>query len=90
MEEKILPSSPTDNNAYLLKLDKDMQTPQNLNEASTLFKNSKAAKKLFGNQFVNHYCATRDWEYQQFKRSKKPFNSKKISNWELNRYFEII
>ena len=90
LKEKILPSASTDNNAYFLNLQENMQTPKNLKEASSLFKNSQPAQELFGDRFVKHFSATRDWEYLQFKRSKKPFHNKRISYWELNRYFEII
>jgi glutamine synthetase len=90
IEEKIKPSLPIKGSAYREKLDQQSLTPQNLKEAISLFKSSEAAQKLFGNIFVNHYSANREWEYKQFKKSKKPFRKEQISNWELNRYFEII
>ena len=31
---------------------------------------------------VRHYSATRDWEARQFRRA--------VTDWELERYFEII
>ena len=40
------------------------------------------ARKLFGNAFVEHYAATREWEERQFRRH--------VTDWELARYFEII
>jgi glutamine synthetase len=45
-------------------------------------KESPIAKELFGNEFVNHYTGTREWEWRQF--------SKVVTDWELKRYFEII
>jgi len=56
--------------------------PTNLNEAAQQMKNSDIAKKLFGNDFVDHFTKTRDWEWKQF--------SKQITDWELKRYMEII
>ena len=43
---------------------------------------SKAARDLFGDAFVEHYAATREWEEREFRRA--------ITDWELARYFEII
>jgi glutamine synthetase len=37
---------------------------------------------LFGNEFVEHYAATRHWEEREFRKA--------ITDWELARYFEII
>jgi glutamine synthetase len=54
----------------------------NLFEATKIMKNSKIAKELFGAEFVEHFCMTRDWEWREF--------SKNVTDWELKRYFEII
>ena len=35
-----------------------------------------------GDAFVDHYAATRDWEEREFRRA--------ITDWEMERYFEII
>ncbi len=43
---------------------------------------SKAARELFGDEFVEHYAATRQWEEREFRKA--------ITDWELARYFEII
>ncbi|WP_166335076.1 glutamine synthetase family protein [Sphingobacterium chungjuense] len=56
--------------------------PSNLYEANQQMKNSPIAQELFGNKFVEHFCATRDWEWQQFAQH--------VTDWELKRYFEII
>jgi len=37
---------------------------------------------LFGDEFVEHYANSREWEEREFR--------KHISDWELARYFEII
>ena len=79
-------------NAYEAKINKTLQTPKSLGEATDIFKNSEAAKKIFGTQFVNHFSMSRDWENSQFENQRKLFerNSLEISEWELKRYFEII
>ena len=38
--------------------------------------------QLFGEAFVEHFVATREWEERQFRRH--------VTDWELKRYFEII
>jgi len=45
-------------------------------------KGSKAARALFGDDFVDHYASTREWEEREFR--------KHITDWEMSRYFEII
>ena len=56
--------------------------PRNLQEATEQMKHSEIAKELFGEAFVSHFSATREWEWRQF--------SKAVTDWELKRYFEII
>jgi glutamine synthetase len=56
--------------------------PKNLLEASTAMKESALAKELFGEEFVDHFTRTREWEWHQF--------SKVVTDWELRRYLEII
>ena len=43
---------------------------------------SKPARGLFGEDWVEHFAATREWEEREFR--------KHIIDWELARYFEII
>jgi len=56
--------------------------PRNLREANALFSESGPARKAFGNEFVDFFSMTRDWEVQQFERA--------VTDWELERYFESI
>jgi glutamine synthetase len=56
--------------------------PRTLEEAAQRFERSKIAHELFGAEFVEHFSATRHWEWQQF--------GKAVSDWELARYFQII
>ena len=43
---------------------------------------SAAARELFGDTFVDHYAATREWEEREARKA--------ITDWQLARYFEII
>jgi glutamine synthetase len=39
-------------------------------------------RDLFGDEFVDHFACTREWEEREFR--------KHISDWELAPYFEAI
>ncbi len=56
--------------------------PRNLGEANCLFRSSALAREWFGDAFVDHYAATREWEVRQAERA--------VTDWELARYFEAI
>jgi glutamine synthetase len=62
--------------------DGPLRLPTTLAEATQLFQKSKAARALFGAEFVDHYARTRDFEVRSFDRA--------VTDWELARYFEII
>ena len=56
--------------------------PATLYDAAERLLASKPARALFGDEFVEHYAATRQWEEREFRKA--------ITDWELARYFEII
>jgi len=56
--------------------------PKNLWDATQAMKNSDIPKQLFGEEFVNHFVATREWEWREF--------SKAVTDWETKRYFEVV
>jgi glutamine synthetase len=56
--------------------------PKNLWEASQQMKHSSLARELFGDEFVEHFTSSREWEWRQF--------AKAVTDWELKRYLEII
>jgi len=66
----------------------DQEFPEHLKLSSTLWdaaqrlNSSTVARSYFGDEFVEHYSASREWEEREFR--------KHISQWELSRYFEII
>ena len=51
-------------------------------DAAQRLKGSQAARELFGDAFVEHFAASREWEEREYRRH--------VSDWELDRYFEII
>jgi len=56
--------------------------PGNLHEATKQMKASSVAKEILGEQFVEHFTQTREWEWRQ--------HLKAVTDWEYKRYFEII
>ncbi|MCS6971626.1 MAG: glutamine synthetase family protein [Leptospiraceae bacterium] len=56
--------------------------PRNLHEATERLAESKIAREIFGEEFIAHFVATREWEWRQFQDA--------VTDWELRRYFEII
>ncbi len=56
--------------------------PRTLKDATAVLAASRAARQIFGAEFVDHYVLTREWEVRQFERA--------VTDWELRRYFEVI
>ncbi len=82
IEHKLEPTERVTGNAYELPPSQELGLPSTLWEAAQRLKGSKAARSLFGDAFVEHFAATREWEEREFR--------KHITDWELARYFEII
>jgi len=82
IEHEIEPDGPITGNAYDKKFPKRLRLPRTLWDAAQGLKSSKAARAWFGDAFVEHYAATREWEEREFR--------KHITDWEMERYFEII
>jgi glutamine synthetase len=82
IENELEPDDPIAGNAYDLPADGPRAVPQTLWDAAQRLKASRAARDLFGDAFVDHFAATREWEEREFR--------KHISDWELARYFEAI
>ncbi len=84
VRQKLAPPEPVTGNAYEVEdsLPPERQLPGTLRQANQLFTQSAMARRAFGDEFVDHYSATRDWECREFERS--------ITDWELARYFEIV
>ncbi|WP_128546926.1 glutamine synthetase family protein [Larkinella soli] len=71
---------PTEGNGYADL--RNGRLPANLWEATQVMKTSELAADLFGTGFVEHFTATREWEWRQYARA--------VSDWELKRYFELV
>jgi glutamine synthetase len=82
IEHRIEPEAMVTGNAYDRKYPSRLALPRTLWDAAQRLKASRAARDLFGDAFVEHFAATREWEEREFR--------KHVSDWELARYFEII
>ncbi|VAV94061.1 glutamine synthetase family protein [hydrothermal vent metagenome] len=82
IENKIEPDAGIVGTAYNQKFPAKRQLPRTLMEAAGRLKRSKPAREVFGDEFVDHYSATREWEEREFRKA--------ITDWEMQRYFEII
>jgi glutamine synthetase len=58
------------------------RAPRTLIETARIFRASKIARDWLGDAFVDHFAATREWEWRQWQDG--------VTDWELKRYFEII
>jgi glutamine synthetase len=58
------------------------RAPRSLKRSTVAFRQSALARDWFGDTFVEHFAATREWEHRQWQDA--------VTDWELKRYFEII
>jgi glutamine synthetase len=56
--------------------------PRTLADAVRLFRESRLAREWLGEDFVDHYASTREWEVRQYEKA--------VTDWELARYFESV
>jgi len=69
-------------NAYDQQHPQHLALPRTLWESAQALKSSAEGRDLFGDAFVEHFAASREWEEREFR--------KHITDWEMERYFEII
>jgi glutamine synthetase len=82
IDNQVEPDPPTEGDAYDQRFPKRLRFAATLWEAAQRLKGSRMARDWFGEAFVDHYAATREWEEREFR--------KHITDWEMERYFEII
>ncbi len=82
IEYELEPEPEIKGNSYEQTHNPELSLPRTLWEAAQKLKFSNAARALFGQEFVAHFVASREWEEREFR--------KHITDWELDRYFEII
>src|SRR5690606_5933687 len=55
------------------------EIPRTLEQATAALKKSETAREILGEDFVDHYVRTREWEILQARTA--------VTDWELARYF---
>jgi glutamine synthetase len=82
IEHAIEPELQVEGNAYTQQFPAHLTLPATLWDAAQRLKGSAMAQDWFGNEFVEHFAASREWEEREFRKA--------VTDWELARYFEII
>ena len=82
IENRIEPEPFVEGSAYEQAFPERLALPRTLWDSAQRLRNSAMAREYFGEAFVAHFAATREWEEREYR--------KHISDWELARYFEII
>jgi len=82
IEHQLESEAMVEGNAYEQKHPQNLALPRTLWEAAQSLRQSETAHELFGSEFIDHFASTREWEEREYCRH--------ISDWELDRYFEII
>ena len=82
IEESLELCEPVTGNAYEITPNPEHVLPGNLTEAANRLRNSTVAKSALGELFVKDYATTREWEEKVYRQQ--------ITDWQLQRYFEII
>ena len=77
IENKIEPGPPTSGE---LPADSRLDFPVDLRRAVAAFRGGDIARDLFGDAFVDHFAAGREWEARQFDGA--------VTDWEIARYLE--
>ncbi|MDH3728959.1 MAG: glutamine synthetase family protein, partial [Myxococcales bacterium] len=60
--------------------DPSLALPPTLEAAVVRLRESQSVRDVLGEDFIDHYIRTRDWECREYRKS--------VSEWELQRYFE--
>lgn len=82
IEQQIEPTEPVQGSAYARGSTELAALPPTLWDAAQRLRACAPARQVLGEDFIDHFVATREWEEREFRRH--------VSDWELERYFEII
>jgi glutamine synthetase len=84
IEQKLKLGDPVKGSAYAVqdKLPEGLRLPSNLRDSLGNLRASKDAIEVFGADFVEHFANSREWEVREHEKA--------ITDWQLQRYFEII
>jgi glutamine synthetase len=84
IEQSLCLGEPVTGNAYAIQdaVPAAQQFPSNLADAVRHWRSSTVAEAVFGATFVDHFARSREWEVMAYEKA--------VTDWQLERYFEII
>ena len=82
IEQGLTPPPPITGNGYLITPRAEDRLPRTLWDAAQSLRGSTMLRAALGDEFVEHFAATREWEEREFQKI--------VTDFELKRYFEII
>jgi glutamine synthetase len=82
MENRIEPPAPEAGDCYAVDAPASLRFPRTLSEAADRLEASKAAREIFGDDFVDTYVKLRRYEVAAHERQ--------VGAWELERYLEVV
>lgn len=82
IEQQLEPTRPVTGNAYGETVAEDLRLPRTLYDAASRLRASAMARQWFGDDFVEHFALSREAEEHAFRRH--------VTDWELERYMEMI
>jgi glutamine synthetase len=80
IENKLVLGAPYSGNAYAAA--EIPEVPKTLRDATAALEKSKALRKAFGGEVIDHYVHAARWEQAEYDR--------RVTDWELIRYFERV
>ena len=78
IDEKLKLGKPHDGDAY--HGDKLPEVPKTLRDATDALRGSKMLRKALGDEVIDHYVHTAEWEQFEYDR--------RVTDWEVRRGFE--
>jgi glutamine synthetase len=82
IEHELEPPAPVVGNAYELPDDAGVLLPATLDEAVARLEESKLARELLGEPFIEHFLAVKRVEVAAARAA--------VTDWERKRYFDLI
>ncbi len=64
--------------------------PRTITESADALAADKAITDILGATAVNHWVQTRRWEWLMFHTTGGDAEATTVTDWELNRYFELV
>jgi len=89
LNHKLEPGNPLQAMAWGLPPDFP-RLPDNISSAADALKKDSLLAETMGVDFVKYWIGSRRWEWLMYHTTGGDPDATKVSDWELNRYFEIV